>query len=56
MYGNYKEFMNIRDIIYNDIKELFKKSNEDICPISIMKIEEQKIKKGKTLKNLVCKK
>jgi len=56
MYGNYKEFMNIRDIIYNDIKELFKKSNEDICPISIMKIEEQKIKKSKTLKNLVCKK
>ena len=56
MYSNNKEFVNIRDMIYNDIKELFKKNNEDICPISVMQIEEQKIKKSKTLKNLVSKK
>ena len=56
MYGNYKEFETIRDKIYEEIKGLFNTNNEKICPIDAMKIEEQKIKKSKTLKNLISKK
>ena len=56
LYGDYNEFVNIREKIYNEIKGLLNTNNEKICPIDIMKIDEQKIKKSKTLKNLISKK